>query len=262
MQQYYQLNNRASCSKATQHALGRLVGCALLCAAWGNAWAGPPFFTDDPEPVEFRHWEFYFASQYLDAKGGSSGTAPHFEVNYGAYPNLQLHMIAPLAFSHPSGGATSYGPGDVEVGVKYRFIGETQARPQVGTFVLAEAPSGDSDRNLGQGKAQLFFPLFMQKSWGPWTTYGGGGYWLNPGEDNKNWVYLGWLLQRDLSRYVTLGAEVFHRTPDSVAGESGTGFTGGGQINFTKHCHLLFSSGRDFSGPNRLTGYVALQWTS
>ena len=22
------------------------------------AWAGPPFVTDDPEPVEYRHWEF------------------------------------------------------------------------------------------------------------------------------------------------------------------------------------------------------------
>ena len=23
------------------------------------AWAGPPFVTDDPEPVEYRHWEIY-----------------------------------------------------------------------------------------------------------------------------------------------------------------------------------------------------------
>jgi hypothetical protein len=24
---------------------------------------GPPFVIDDPEPVEFRHWEVYLASQ-------------------------------------------------------------------------------------------------------------------------------------------------------------------------------------------------------
>ncbi len=23
--------------------------------------AGPPFLTDDPEPVEYKHWEFYIA---------------------------------------------------------------------------------------------------------------------------------------------------------------------------------------------------------
>ena len=171
-------------------------------------------------------------------------------------------MIAPLAFNRPAGGATAYGPGDVELGAKYRFIGETDLRPQVGTFPLVEVPSGDSDTNLGNGQARFFLPLFMQKRSGPWTTYGGAGYWLNPGAGRRDWIYAGWLLQRDLSRRWTLGAEVFHRTPDLIGGESGTGFTGGGQFNFTEHSHLLFSVGRDFSGPDRLTGYLAWQWTS
>jgi len=97
---------------------------------------------------------------------------------------------------------------------------------------------------------------------GPWTTYGGGGYWINPGAGRKNWAYTGWLLQRDFSKALILGAELFHRTPDAIDGESGTGFTGGGQINFTERYHFLFSAGKDFSGPNKLTLYVALQWTS
>ena len=49
--------------------------------------AGPPFVTDDPEPVEYRHWEIYLASQHAKDKDGWSGTAPHFEVNYGVLPN-------------------------------------------------------------------------------------------------------------------------------------------------------------------------------
>ena len=32
------------------------------------AWAGPPFVTDDPEPVELHHWEVYLASQYVKAQ--------------------------------------------------------------------------------------------------------------------------------------------------------------------------------------------------
>ena len=28
----------------------------------GALFAGPPFVTDDPEPVEFRHFEIYLAS--------------------------------------------------------------------------------------------------------------------------------------------------------------------------------------------------------
>jgi hypothetical protein len=223
--------------------------------------AGPPFFTDDPVPVELHHWEIYFASQYLKTADNRSGTAPHMEVNYGAYPNLQLHVVAPAAFSHSQGGNTAYGYGDTELGAKYRFIQETDHCPHVGTFPLVEVPTGDADRGLGNAKTQVFLPLWLQKSWGPWAAYGGAGYWINPGEGHKNWVYAGWVLQRDLSKTLTLGAELFHRTPDVVGGDSGTGFTGGGQVNLGEHYHLLLAMGRDFSGPNHFTRYLALQWT-
>ena len=32
----------------------------LLC--FQLSYAGPPFFTDDPQPVDFKHWEFYISS--------------------------------------------------------------------------------------------------------------------------------------------------------------------------------------------------------
>lgn len=70
----------------------------LLCCS-GPAWAGPPFATDDPDPVAYRHWEFYVASQNTKSADGWSGTAPHFEVNYGAVTNLQVHLIISLPFS-------------------------------------------------------------------------------------------------------------------------------------------------------------------
>lgn len=149
-------------------------------------WAGPPFVTDDPEPVEYRHGEFYIASQYAKNKDGKEGTLPHFEINYGIVPDVQLHLLVPLAFVHPNGGPTMYGFGDTEVGVKYRFLQETDTAPQVGTFPIVHVPTGDSARGLGGGHVPIFLPIWGQKSWGPWTTYGGGGYWINPGEGNKN----------------------------------------------------------------------------
>ncbi|MGO9415216.1 MAG: hypothetical protein ACLP51_08770, partial [Syntrophobacteraceae bacterium] len=41
------------------------------------ALAGPPFLTDDPEPVEYKHWEIYLASMSEEQHGGVSMTAPH-----------------------------------------------------------------------------------------------------------------------------------------------------------------------------------------
>ena len=89
----------------------------LVLASWSNhALAGPPYNTDDPEPVEYRHWEFYLASQTVHDRDGWTGTAPHFEVNYGVVPNVQLHVIAPLAYSVPDDGRSAYGFGDTELG--------------------------------------------------------------------------------------------------------------------------------------------------
>jgi len=242
-------------------APGAVLAASLFCALPAPAGAGPPFFTDDPEPVAYGRWEFYLASQYLKSKDGRSGTAPHAEVNYGAAPELQLHLIAPAAFAHPAGGRLARGYGDTELGAKYRFLRETARRPQAGVFAQVELPTGEPHRGLGAGSTQVFLPLWLQKSWNAWTTYGGAGCWVVPGAGKKKWFYAGWLLQRDLSEHLTLGGEVFRRTPDTPGGAGSSGFNGGGQVNFAGSGHLLFAAGRDFSGPARLTAYLGLQWT-
>jgi len=147
--------------------------------------AGPPYITDDPEPVKYRHWEIYLASIFTEQTDAWTTTPPHLEVNYGALPNLQLHAILPMSLYAPAEGASSYGYGDTELGAKYRFLQERKWRPQIGTFPLLELPTGSHARNLGSGHVQSFLPLWMQKSIGPWTAYGGGGYWINPGAHNQ-----------------------------------------------------------------------------
>lgn len=235
----------------------------LYMAAFAQpaAWAGPPFVTDDPEPVDYRHGEFYVASQYVNNRDGKEGTLPHFEFNYGAIPDLQLHLLIPLAFVHPNGGPTMFGLGDMEVGVKYRFIHESEITPEVGTFPIVHLPTGDSDRGLGGGHVPMFLPIWGQKSWGPWTTYGGGGYWINPGAGNKNFWQLGWLGQRDISKALTLGAEIFYFGKDTNDGRDRTGYNIGGIFNLSEDHHILFSAGSDIAGDNRFSAYLGYQWT-
>ena len=225
------------------------------------AWAGPPFVTDDPEPVEYRHWEIYLASQHAKDKEGWSGTAPHFEVNYGALPNLQLHLIAPFAYVKPEVDSRHYGFGDLELGAKYRFIQETDWRPMVGTFPIVDLPTGNSSFGLGSGHYRAFFPVWFQKTLGPWQSYGGGGYWINPGPGNINYWFFGWQAQRELSKAITLGGEVFYNTPTARAEGSRTGFNVGTIVNFTDEHHLLFSAGRDIHGQSRFSAYIAYQLT-
>ncbi len=241
--------------------LRRSIAVLAIVFAPATGHAGPPYVTDDPEPVEFRHWEFYLASQHFIARDFATGTAPHVEVNYGAWPGLQLHLLAPLVYARASGGPTFYGVGDIELGAKVRFVDEGPWRPMVGTFPMFELPTGDAARGLGTGHLHVLIPLWLQKSFGPWTSYGGGGLWVDPGKGNRNYGYFGWLLQRRLSQLATLGTEIFYTTPDQVGGSANLRFNLGLVVDFTEHHHLLFSAGRSIVGNTVFQGYLAYQMT-
>ena len=237
----------------------RVVLAGLLVAS--NAAAGPPYTTDDPEPVEYRHWEMYLASQSFHDKVGWTGTAPHFEVNYGAVPNVQLHVIAPVGYAVPKNGRGAWGYGDTELGVKFRFVQERTWIPMIGTFPFLEVPTGSRSAGLGNGSAQVFIPVWLQKTFGMWQTYGGAGVWIDTGQRDRHWWYFGWLVQRRMFEWLTVGAEVFHQTPTEHGGEGDSSLNVGGVVDFTESHHLLLSAGRGFAGPNLFQGYVAYQLT-
>ena len=93
---------------------------ALLCAQ--KSYAGPPFNTDDPEPVEYKHWEYYVSTVNNYQQGVWSGTSPHFEVNYGLIPDVQIHLLMPVNYTTVPHQRASFGYTETEVGVKYRFL--------------------------------------------------------------------------------------------------------------------------------------------
>jgi hypothetical protein len=235
---------------------------AALCLTLAlKTYGGPPFLTDDPEPVEYRHYEAYLFSTIDATSDGKFIQGPAMELNMGAMKNLQLHMIVPLAGSFPQGGPSSYGMGDIELGAKYRFLEETDHRPQAGIFPLLEIPSGDSTRGLGNGRTWAKLPLWLQKSWGPWTTYGGGGYAINGAPGQRNYAFGGWLLQRDLGEKLTLGGEVFTQGRSSDDVRAVTLFNLGGTYKFNENFFLLFSGGHTIAGQQNTVGYLGLYWT-
>ena len=117
----------------------------------------------------------------------------------------------------PAGvGPRAFGLGDIELGIKYRFVQETKHRPMIGTFIMFEVPTGSAARGLGVGETWYKVPLWVQKSFGPWTTYGGGGVTLVNAPGYRSFPFAGWLVQRDLGKKVTLGTEVFYHGPEGL----------------------------------------------
>jgi hypothetical protein len=230
----------------------------LFCVQFN--YAGPPFNTDDPQPVDYKHWEYYISSISTIQPGKWSGTSPHFEVNYGLVPNIQIHLLLPMSYDYTLHQGVNFGYANTEFGMKYRFIQETENSPQIGVFPIIEIPT-IKNNEFGNGKAQIYLPCWAQKSWGKLTTYGGIGYWINPGVNNKNWIFSGWEIQYDISTVVTLGGELYYHSASAMGDKSVTAFNMGGFINISPVTHFIFSFGHNLTNDNFISFYAGMLWT-
>jgi hypothetical protein len=107
----------------------------------------------------------------------------------------------------------------------------------------------------------VLLPLWVQKASGPWTLDPGAGYLVNRAVGARNSWYLGVLAQRSIGDRLSLGAEVFHRTPVPQDAPSESGFNVGATVKLSDSRNLLVSVGRGLQGvtANGFSFYVAYQ---
>lgn len=239
-----------------------LMTTCFVCGIPQAAVAGPPYTTDDPEPVEYRHWEVYLALQsFYTTTDGADGTLPQVEVNYGAVPDLQLHAIVPMSWTSVENGSFRYGPGDLELGTKFRFVHEGEAVPQIGVFPIVEIPTGSAARGLGGGRTEVLLPIWLQKSIGRFTTYGGVGYWFgNPGPGWRGSTFIGWQAQVQVAKWAAAGLELYHGMTGQDGRPTDTRFNLGLVLDFSSLHHLLVSAGHSFVSASG-QAYIAYQLT-
>jgi len=224
-----------------------LASLALLLVT--DARAGPPFVTDDPEPVGKGHWEINSAVTGTRSDAGTMAFAPQIDINYGAAAGVQLHVMPQLAYSSSSAepaGRRAYGVGDTEYGIKLRLIDEDSATGEwmAAIYPFYEAPTGSARRGLGAGAQSEYLPLWLQWRAGGWTTYGGGGYWFNAGAGRRNAWSGGWVVLYQFTPALQFGAEAFARTADSDGARGAAGADIGGTYDLRDDVALLFSAGR------------------
>jgi len=234
---------------AKRHFAGILAGLALTLAAT-PAFAGPPYDTDDPEPTDLGHWEMYAFSAASRAGGITEG-ATGLDLNFGAMRGVQLTATLPVAFVHDRG--THAGIGDVELGVKYRFLEHDGF--SVAIFPRLIAPT--ASRRFGTGRAQMMLPVWAQKDMGKWSLFGGGGYTINPGAGNLDFWRGGIALTREVTPKLSLGVEATAEGP-GAAGERSKATLGlGGSYRLRGPFSLLFSAGPGFERGSRETQFHA-----
>jgi hypothetical protein len=242
----------------------RLAGLALtgVFLAALPALAGPPYLTDDPEPTDTGHWENYLWTESAHLAGQRVTQEAGIEVNYGAFEDTQLTWSVPL---NPNPG-----PGGIGVvwaplggGVKYRFIEEDEDgwRPQVAFFPQISIPVGPANR--GAPVTELL-PIWMQKSFGAWTAFGGGGFTNNPGPGNRDFTNYGVALQRQVTNTLALGVEMFGQTRASVDDRASTAVGAAAIYDINETWHLVASANTGIVNARQsdtLSYNIALKWT-
>ncbi|MFI4955779.1 MAG: transporter [Gammaproteobacteria bacterium] len=234
-----------------------LLGISTLQAA-------APFITDDPDSGIPHSQEIYFYSNLNHTNIEMEEpylNAPALEMDLGIFDDLQVHATLPYAWQTTS-FTSPHGLGDVEVGAKYRIIHETDHVPQFSFAPRVELPTGNASENLGNGRIWTLIPFYLQKGFGPWTTYGGGGYALNSQKGMRNYPFAGWVVQRDLSDKFTLGAELHYEGAVSDEGTSSTVMDIGCYYHIDNHLGFLFSAGSSIQGQTRTVGYLGIHWVS
>jgi hypothetical protein len=242
------------------------VALALAAPAGVRAQAGPPYLTDDPDPVPLHHFEAYaFELSDTTANAGTSLSAPSFEINYGAAPNLQLHLVIPFVTVYGNGVTTAHGFGDVEIGAKYKLLDEKKYLPEIGVFPFVELPLGDATRGLGVGSTWYRVPMWLKKGFGKnWSIYGGGGAVFAHGNEFENAAFASGLVQRKFGKKLVLGVELFGHGEEAYgAGAIGraTLMNAGGFYSFGDHFQIMAAAGHSvFWNPETYT-YMAAYWT-
>ncbi|HEX3663955.1 MAG TPA: hypothetical protein VHU23_01815 [Rhizomicrobium sp.] len=249
-------------SQGCFRAAGCVVSISLLSLFCSTALAGPPYVTDDPEPTDTGHFENYLYVQGTRADGAFDTPGAGIEINYGAFADTQLTWSVPLN-PNPGPGGMGIVWAPLGGGVKYRFIDEDQNgwRPQAAVFPQISIPVGSAAHS---DYVTELLPIWLQKSFGEWTSFGGGGFVNNPGAGNRNFEIYGWALQRQITRNFALGGEVFGQTrgSDNLTASTAVGFAA--LYDFSDQWHLVSSINTGVVNAHEADSVsynLALKWT-
>jgi hypothetical protein len=224
------------------------------------AQAGPPYVTDDPQPTEPGHWEIFTFAAAEGAHHGWDGELG-IDLNYGAAQDLQLSASFALKHSHEGASSparTRSGAGDIDLGVKYRFLHQEKNGIDMSVFPHLVLPT--ARRQFGTGRVRAFIPVWAQKDLGQWSVFGGGGYTINPGAGNRDFWQGGFAVNRAVGDRLSLGGEIVIEGADEAGARSTAGIDFGATYKVGGPFALLFSGGpaRVHRGPAFWRAYAAL----
>ena len=146
---------------------------ALWCWLSVPALSQQPFVTDDADVTPRGRFHFEFSNEFdllqRDSFPNLKQNTADIELDYGLFENLEIGIAAPFLTIINDAGITPRrvtGIGDINVSVKYNFLREREnsRRPALAIGFNLELPTGDQERQLGSGLADVYINGILQKS--------------------------------------------------------------------------------------------------
>ena len=246
---------------AALHQIAAVAAALFFVMLPSCAQAGPPYLSDDAEPTDFQHYEIYAFSNGDVGDSGSGGEAG-IDFNYGATPDLQLTAVLPAAYARPNGAPGAVSLGNIELAGKYRFLHQDHIGVDVAVFPRVFLPAGSA--MVGERHVSFLLPIWLEKDWGKWSSFGGGGCVLNRGGDSRNFCLAGGAVAYQLLPKLQIGGEVFHRSADTRAGRAATVLGAGLKYDVSDNYHLLGYIGptvQNAAETARYTWYASVLFT-
>ena len=237
------------CVKPDRGSLAAL----LSAAAAAPALAGPPYQTDDPEPTELGHWEIY--NPHFDGRAAGM-TARRTRPQLWCRGGPQLTATLPVAFAQNPAAAGAVAAATSSSAQNTDSSDDESNGWQAAVFPRVILPT--AARDLGGPHSRPAAAVGAEGS-GQKSVFGGGGYEINPGRDNRDFWQAGVAVTHDFSKSTALGAELAWQSSDTRDGKSSTGVNVGLIQKLGGPYSLLLAAGPIFSGGEAsYHGYAAL----
>lgn len=221
--------------------------------------AQQPFVTDDSDTTSKGHFHFEFSNELDWLKRASlpnirQNTAS-FELGYGLFDGVEIGIEVPLLTISNAPGTiprSVTGIGDTNLALKYNFLRERENSrlPAMAIGINFEIPTGDVERQLGSGLADLYLNSIFQKSlteetklrWNMGILFSGNETTGVVGIKSRSTVFTGGVsLVKQFTAKLQLGAELTGAvTRDLETGQGLLQTMVGGNYQFRKNASFDF----------------------
>ncbi len=135
--------------------------------------AQQPFFNDDADVAQYRHWHLETNNEYDVVPRASYPTLRQdtqtIKFSYGLFNNCEVGMDFPFIAifnARTSGLGTPFGIGDTDYSIKYNFRKEKSGSkwPAITGSLNIEPPTGNARLRLGSGLNDYYLNSIFQKT--------------------------------------------------------------------------------------------------